>query len=306
MTPLSKKMGRKCSHCGTTGHNSRTCPTQRRRNAVRMKLFGVQLPHQSSFPSSSYATSNNHSMKKSLSVDCLSVSPFNALFGSRTPSCSASSQDHVFLESSGYLSDGLIQTTQEKKKGMPWTEEEHRIFLVGLEKLGRGDWRGISRNFVTTRTPTQVASHAQKYFLRQNSLNKKINRRPSLFDMVERDKSALQLVRQSFSSSIEQACSISGGILLPKTSTASCAVNFSSSSPEQDLKSSQISVPVGVAESLEYSFIPWSSSSTSPEHDHDQSSSYPAPNLELTLAVPEAPHNQSKPISVASCLLTVV
>ncbi|RVW28527.1 Transcription factor MYBS3 [Vitis vinifera] len=53
--------------------------------------------------------------------------------------------------------------------GVPWTEEEHRLFLFGLQRLGKGDWRGISRNYVISRTPTQVASHAQKYFIRQSN-----------------------------------------------------------------------------------------------------------------------------------------
>ncbi|KAH9297133.1 hypothetical protein KI387_028815, partial [Taxus chinensis] len=65
---------------------------------------------------------------------------------------------------------------------MPWSEEEHRLFLDGLGKLGKGDWRGISTSFVIARTPTQVSSHAQKYFLRQSSLHKR-KRRSSLFDM---------------------------------------------------------------------------------------------------------------------------
>lgn len=66
---------------------------------------------------------------------------------------------------------------------MAWTEEEHKNFLIGLQKLGKGDWRGISRHFVTTRTPTQVASHAQKYFIRQTNVSKR-KRRSSLFDIV--------------------------------------------------------------------------------------------------------------------------
>ncbi|KAL6986373.1 hypothetical protein U1Q18_019741 [Sarracenia purpurea var. burkii] len=71
----------------------------------------------------------------------------------------------------------------ERKKGTPWTEEEHRLFLIGLETYGKGDWRSISRNMVVTRTPTQVASHAQKFFLRQNSV-KKDRKRSSIHDIT--------------------------------------------------------------------------------------------------------------------------
>ncbi|VVB16525.1 unnamed protein product [Arabis nemorensis] len=71
----------------------------------------------------------------------------------------------------------------ERKKGVPWTEEEHKLFLMGLKKYGKGDWRNISRNFVITRTPTQVASHAQKYFIRQLSGGKD-KRRASIHDIT--------------------------------------------------------------------------------------------------------------------------
>ncbi|KAG4921227.1 hypothetical protein AAZX31_18G120800 [Glycine max] len=86
----------------------------------------------------------------------------------------------------GYASDDVVHPsrhTRERKRGVPWTEEEHRLFLLGLQNVGKGNWRGISRNFVMTRTPTQVASHAQKYFLRCHRQNRR-RRRSSLFDIT--------------------------------------------------------------------------------------------------------------------------
>lgn len=61
--------------------------------------------------------------------------------------------------------------------------DHHRLFLLGLKKYGKGDWRNISRNFVTTRTPTQVASHAQKYFIRQLTGGKD-KKRSSIHDIT--------------------------------------------------------------------------------------------------------------------------
>ncbi|KAI9117234.1 hypothetical protein K1719_011400 [Acacia pycnantha] len=88
-------------------------------------------------------------------------------------------------ESSGHTAKGgsSRSSEQERRKGIPWTEEEHRLFLLGLDKFGKGDWRSISRNFVMSRTPTQVASHAQKYFIRLNSMNRD-RRRSSIHDIT--------------------------------------------------------------------------------------------------------------------------
>lgn len=83
----------------------------------------------------------------------------------------------------GKRSSAARPPEQERKKGVPWTEEEHKLFLLGLKKYGKGDWRNISRNFVITRTPTQVASHAQKYFIRQLSGGKD-KRRASIHDIT--------------------------------------------------------------------------------------------------------------------------
>lgn len=67
------------------------------------------------------------------------------------------------------------------------------MFLLGLQKLGKGDWRGIARNYVISRTPTQVASHAQKYFIRQSNMSRR-KRRSSLFDIVADEVSEISLI----------------------------------------------------------------------------------------------------------------
>ncbi|XP_065035047.1 transcription factor MYBS3-like isoform X1 [Musa acuminata AAA Group] len=177
-------MTRRCSHCSNNGHNSRTCPA--RGGGVR--LFGVRL------------TEGVAAMKKSASMGCLPSSSTSAAActASSSPAAGAAASPygdplvdhhHSASAASGYASDDPARAScssncrSERKKGVPWTEDEHRMFLMGLQKLGKGDWRGIARNFVVSRTPTQVASHAQKYFIRQSNASRR-KRRSSLFDMV--------------------------------------------------------------------------------------------------------------------------
>ncbi|XP_042456181.1 transcription factor MYBS3-like [Zingiber officinale] len=158
-------MARRCSHCSNNGHNSRTCRSRGAAGGVR--IFGVRLAEGAG------------AMRNSASMGCLNsaATPSNA---SASSSANPSGEHHADAVA-GYASDDASASIC-RKKGVPWTEEEHSMFLVGLRRLGRGNWRGISRNFVGTKTPTQVASHAQKYFLRQSNASIR-KRRSSLFDM---------------------------------------------------------------------------------------------------------------------------
>ncbi|XP_020095110.1 transcription factor SRM1-like [Ananas comosus] len=79
-----------------------------------------------------------------------------------------------------YVDDEVQVAPDQKKSRKPstkWTLEEHKAFLRGIAVLRKGDWRGISRQYVPGRTPIQVASHAQKYFERQGKEQSKKKRR---------------------------------------------------------------------------------------------------------------------------------
>ncbi|KAK6131826.1 hypothetical protein DH2020_034422 [Rehmannia glutinosa] len=182
---MPNEHARKCVHCGQKAHNSRTCS---KISGNGFKLFGVQID----------VAADESRIRKSKSLGNLQA---------------CSGEITAAVEASGYLSDGLIHQSSkshERKKGSiyqkkmfrlclfkflinsskedliraskPWSEEEHRSFLVGLERLGKGDWKGIANSFVPTRNSSQVASHAQKYFIRKSASEKK-RRRTSVFDI---------------------------------------------------------------------------------------------------------------------------
>ncbi|XP_015168973.1 transcription factor MYB1R1-like [Solanum tuberosum] len=87
------------------------------------------------------------------------------------------------------VSSSVEESTSDKGgmsrscKGKRWSEDEQRAFLIGLDKLGKGNWTQIAKEFVPSRTPTQVASHAQKYFDRQKEKRALKRNKSSVFDI---------------------------------------------------------------------------------------------------------------------------
>lgn len=68
--------------------------------------------------------------------------------------------------------DNNNNINKEEKVGR-WTEQEHKVFLEGLERYGK-QWKTIAL-MIGTRTVVQVRTHAQKYFQKMERKNKDNN-----------------------------------------------------------------------------------------------------------------------------------
>ncbi|KAI4326678.1 hypothetical protein MLD38_031966 [Melastoma candidum] len=192
--------------------------------------------------------------------------------------------------------------TRERKRGVPWTEDEHKLFLLGLQKVGKGDWRGISKNFVKTRTPTQVASHAQKYFLRRTNLSRR-RRRSSLFDITADSVAAME---EEQSPNLDKPASLSEMVPLPTTTTAAAAippviltVPLTKSFPSPNLKPAMESVNVVAPTTVirPIPIVPLPGISASPLFDLNLSLDSPSSSLESSRRPSSAFHTMPNSFS---------
>lgn len=95
------------------------------------------------------------------------------------------------IESWSDSDEGSLEAADAKGSNTGrWTKEEHETFLLGLSLYGR-DWKKVA-TAIKTRTPSQIRSHAQKYF-------QKLSRSPIQTDgqthaLGEEDKDAFTVL----------------------------------------------------------------------------------------------------------------
>lgn len=96
-------MTRRCSHCAQQNHNSRTCPER------GVRLFGVRINDQQ-------AEKREDNMRKSASMG--NLSNYSCVTAEQ------SEEDKGNAAPDGYLSDGLVHGTRDRKRGKGFVIKE--------------------------------------------------------------------------------------------------------------------------------------------------------------------------------------
>nr|KYP60161.1 Myb-like protein J [Cajanus cajan] len=132
----------------------------------------------------------NELMKDDLEKQCENIENYTMIFNdyhrlmTNLQEQSFNTVNQVLIKSSED-SPLLVQ----RKKFTRWTDDEHRLFLDGLEKYGKGNWKEISR-YIVTKSKSQVSSHAQKYFLRKNAQKKRRSIHDTTLEDIDRKVSS--------------------------------------------------------------------------------------------------------------------
>ncbi|PKI54859.1 hypothetical protein CRG98_024742 [Punica granatum] len=87
----------------------------------------------------------------------------------------------------------LVEQKPERKKVVSWTEDDHRIFLLGLHFIASGPkkWKTMSKYLLPNKGTSEIASHAQKYHKRQE--RKEETLRKSINDTILRKEDIVRL-----------------------------------------------------------------------------------------------------------------
>ncbi|KAK4358268.1 hypothetical protein RND71_023878 [Anisodus tanguticus] len=169
-----------------------------------------------------------------------------------------------------------LRSRNKNSKGSRWSEDEHKAFLIGLENLGRGNWAAIAKHFVSSRTHTQVASHAQKYFARLEA--EKDNN-------IKRHKSCVFDINLEESSTTSHTCSSTSVVVPLKENNSKGKEPLNQESPISPMPISY-SVPGNGAAYVpmaNYMFATPNFVSSSSNAAPDQSDHPSVDNLDLTL-----------------------
>ncbi|KAL1820372.1 hypothetical protein ACET3Z_015241 [Daucus carota] len=86
-------------------------------------------------------------------------------------------------EDGGGPSEKKKMTKRLRARPIQWTQKEHKLFLLGLQKLGKGKWKEMSKFYVQTKTPAQITSHAQKFYKRIDNPTPLDKRKHSINDI---------------------------------------------------------------------------------------------------------------------------